>query len=470
MRQTISDENSYNPLIRMCIWVGDILICAGLFYLFAMHDYDWNAGFYPFLQSLFLVTVSYLACTLSGNLIVQEYHARNYQIVLNVVRNVFIFAIFGTLILYVGRFFMPSWLHYIIFLAVLLVVLACFRLGVRKCVKIWRASPAHVHNVVLVGDGENMLALYEELRDPHVAGYNVVGYFDYSTDKALKDSDVTWLGDPSEVIGYLQEHKEIWGLFCSLPSARRDQIIPIINYCENNLLHFFSVPNVRSYVYNRMYMNTMGSVPYLSLHNEPLSRYENRAAKRLFDIFFSILFLLCVFWWVWIIVAIVIKITMPGPVFFLQRRTGLDGKEFIMYKFRSMKVNDHADTVQATEDDPRKTKWGNFLRRTSIDELPQFVNVLKGEMSVVGPRPHMISQTEEYSHLVDKYMVRHRVKPGITGWSQVTGCRGEIKKIDQLKARIKGDVYYVEHWSFWLDIYIIIRTTLKAFVGDPQAY
>lgn len=163
-------------------------------------------------------------------------------------------------------------------------------------------------------------------------------------------------------------------------------------------------------------------------------------------------------------------LTMPGPVFFKQKRNGLNDKEFYCYKFRSMRVNTQADSLQATKDDPRKTRWGNIMRKTSIDELPQFINVLLGDMSVVGPRPHMLKHTEEYSKLINKYMVRHFVKPGITGWSQVTGYRGETKELKDMEGRIRGDIWYIEHWSFGLDLFIIYKTVANAIHGEKNAY
>ena len=157
-------------------------------------------------------------------------------------------------------------------------------------------------------------------------------------------------------------------------------------------------------------------------------------------------------------VGIAIKLSSPGPIFFKQKRTGFRGKEFWCYKFRTMKVNKEADTLQATKEDPRKTKLGDFLRKTSIDELPQFYNVWKGDMSIVGPRPHMLKHTEEYSTLINRFMLRHFVKPGITGLAQVSGFRGETRYIDQMEGRVKKDIEYIENWSFWLDIKIIIKT------------
>ena len=239
----------------------------------------------------------------------------------------------------------------------------------------------------------------------------------------------------------------------------------------NNVVHFYSVPNVSNYLHHRMYFNMIGSVPYLSFFRDPLSSsVQNRVIKRTFDIVFSLTFLCTIFPIVLLVVAVITKITMPGPLFFRQKRNGLNDKVFYCIKFRSMKVNDDADKVQATKDDPRKIKWGNIMRKTNIDELPQFINVLLGDMSVVGPRPHMLKHTEEYSQLIDKYMVRHFVRPGITGWSQVTGFRGETKELSQMEGRVKGDIWYIEHWTFWLDLYIIFKTIANAIRGEKEAY
>ena len=239
----------------------------------------------------------------------------------------------------------------------------------------------------------------------------------------------------------------------------------------NNVVHFYSVPNVSNYLHHRMYFNMIGTVPYLSFFRDPLSSsVQNRVIKRTFDIVFSLTFLCTIFPIVLLVVAVITKITMPGPLFFRQKRNGLNDKVFYCIKFRSMRVNDDADKVQATKDDPRKTKWGNIMRKTNIDELPQFINVLLGDMSVVGPRPHMLKHTEEYSQLIDKYMVRHFVRPGITGWSQVTGFRGETKELSQMEGRVKGDIWYIEHWTFWLDLYIIFKTIANAIRGEKEAY
>ena len=191
--------------------------------------------------------------------------------------------------------------------------------------------------------------------------------------------------------------------------------------------------------------------------------------KRLIDIVLSLLGII-VLAIPMAIVAIVIMVDDPGPAIFRQKRVGKDKELFWLYKFRSMKVNKDADKVQATKHDPRKTKFGDFMRKTNIDELPQLINVFLGDMSLVGPRPHMLKHTEEYSALIDNYMVRHWVKPGITGWAQVTGFRGETKELCQMEGRVEADIWYMEHWAFLLDLFIIYKTFANVIKGEKEAY
>ncbi|MCD8293177.1 MAG: exopolysaccharide biosynthesis polyprenyl glycosylphosphotransferase, partial [Prevotellaceae bacterium] len=230
------------------------------------------------------------------------------------------------------------------------------------------------------------------------------------------------------------------------------------------------VPDVRNYLKRQMHFEMMGNTPIMSIRQEPLAQMENRIVKRAFDLLFSLTFLCTLFPFLYIGIGIAIKCSSPGPIFFKQKRSGKEGKEFWCYKFRSMRINDQSDTLQATKNDCRKTRVGDFLRRSNMDELPQFINVLRGDMSVVGPRPHMLKHTEEYSKLIDKYMVRHLVKPGITGWAQINGFRGETKELWQMEGRVLKDIWYLEHWTFLLDIYIIYRTVKNCIIGDKAAY
>ena len=279
----------------------------------------------------------------------------------------------------------------------------------------------------------------------------------------------TYLGDLAFLHSFLDsEHPE--QVFCSLPSEKHEQIIRLINYCENNLIRFYSVPNVRRYLKRKMNMELFGDVPVLYVRNEPLNYPMNRVLKRGFDFLCSTLFLCTLYPIIYAIIGTLIKITSPGPIYFRQLRSGENGKEFWCYKFRSMKVNKDSDKIQATKDDPRKTRFGDFLRKSNLDELPQFINVWKGEMSMVGPRPHMLKHTDEYSQLINKYMVRHFAKPGVTGWAQVTGYRGETRELSQMEGRVIRDIWYIENWSFWLDLRIIFLTVYNVVKGDKCAY
>jgi putative colanic acid biosynthesis UDP-glucose lipid carrier transferase len=200
----------------------------------------------------------------------------------------------------------------------------------------------------------------------------------------------------------------------------------------------------------------------------PLNKWQNIVVKRFFDILFSLVFLLCLFPVVYIVLGVAIKLSSSGTVLFVQKRTGRRGEIFRCYKFRSMRINE--DTKPAIENDPRTTRVGRFLRRTNLDELPQFINVLKGEMSVVGPRPHALWTDDEYAPVISDYMLRYTVKPGITGWAQITGCRGETKRTEEMERRVSKDLWYLRNWTFALDISIILRTILSMFRGDRKAY
>ena len=419
----------------------------------------------------FAFNVIYLFCVSWKKPVLYMRKVRPEQIVGRAFITVLWFAIFSFLIVNYLTDDAFSWEWALCFYPPLWIGVLISRLLMRAFISRYRRMGRNVRNVVFVGSGLNMIDLYGEMMGDPSTGYRVLGYFD---DQPAEHFRLPYLGTVADVIPYLKKMPisptAPPRLYCCLPSVRADEIVQLINFCENHLIRFCSVPNVRNYLRRSMRMELMGDVPVLYLREEPLRQPLNRFIKRAFDVAFSLTFLCTLFPFIYIFVAIVTKITSPGPVFFKQKRNGLNGKEFYCYKFRSMKVNKDADTLQATKDDPRKTKFGDFLRRSSIDELPQFINVLKGDMSVVGPRPHMLKHTEEYSALINKYMVRHFLKPGITGWAQVNGCRGETKELSQMEDRIRKDIWYVENWSFWLDLRIIYMTVRNAIRGEANAY
>lgn len=319
---------------------------------------------------------------------------------------------------------------------------------------------------VIVGSDENSMILYRQLSASNNYDYKVLGVLsDYEV-----PSGVTLLGGTDSIESYLAGNK-VHNLFCGInPATHEDFVNSIIRICDNYCVQFYYVPNMDGYMSRSLSFESLDGVIVASLRHEPLANPVNRFLKRAFDVLISGLFLVTVFPFVWVFVAIGTHLSSPGPIFFRQQRTGYRGKSFTMLKFRSMKVNSDADRLQATADDPRKTRFGDFLRRTSIDELPQFINVLRGDMSLIGPRPHMELHTEQYNAIIDKYMVRHMVKPGLTGWAQVTGFRGETKTVEQMEGRVRADIWYIENWSVWLDMKIFFMTIIQIFSGDEQAY
>lgn len=461
----------FNKVLKLAVILGDLVILNVLFISF---NSIWEEQFggstcqgdLPPMLALF--SACYFACTISGGVILHRRGVRADQIVCRVLRNVFYFSVLSISLMALSGHEIPSTCFLINYFLLLILCITAYRLAFRYAIQQYRSRGGNFRTVIYLGSTENMAELYHEMTSDSTTGYRVLGYFDIQPNAKFPAS-CAYLGTPGQAIDYMGIHK-VNLLYSCLPSAQSQSIVPVINYCENHLIHFYSVPNVRNYLRHRMYFEMVGSVPVLSIRKEPLSKIENRMAKRLFDIVFSLIFLCVLFPLIFLIVGVGIKCTSPGPILFRQKRNGLNNREFWCYKFRSMKVNKESDTLQATLNDPRKTRLGNFIRRTNIDELPQFINVLLGDMSVVGPRPHMLKHTEEYSHIIDKYMVRHFIKPGITGWAQVTGFRGETREVEDMEGRVKADIWYMEHWSFLLDLYIIYKTLANAFHKDKKAY
>ena len=345
--------------------------------------------------------------------------------------------------------------------------LSMWRVFVRLLLKLYRRKGRNFRSVIIVGAGKNGMRLYEALNNDLAYGYKVMGFFDDNL--ALKGELPNLLGMTHEVETFLEENF-VEHIYSTLPGSQDEKTLRIMNYAEKHAIRFFWVPEVARSIRRGVELEIIAMMPVLSLRHEPLLYGYNRLLKRLFDIAFSLTFLVTLFPIIYAVVAIVTKLTSPGPVFFKQMRTGLQGRDFYCYKFRSMQVNDEADQLQAQKDDPRKTKFGDFLRRSNLDELPQFWNVFKGDMSVVGPRPHMLKHTDLYSSIIDKYMVRHLIKPGITGWAQVNGCRGETRTVEAMERRVERDVWYIENWSFMLDLKIVMVTVFNMFKGDEDAY
>lgn len=412
-------------------------------------------------------TLCYAISAYYNGVVLHHRKKRNLKIIGKVTKNCLMFASISVAFIALAGYEAISTRFMILFHVSNYFLLIFWRISCYHALRKFRQHGRNSLSCIFIGSSKNIRELYKEMTEPTL-GYKIMGYFDYKANEELSKSMI-YLGTPNETVEWMKRHKPD-NVFCGLHSSESELILPIIHWCEQNFTHFFNVPDVRSYLHRKMWFESVGDVPVLSLHREPLNKFDNRLVKRIFDVLMSGLFLCTAFPIIYIIVGSIIKITSPGPIFFKQKRNGINGKEFWCYKFRSMKVNKDADKVQATKNDPRKTKFGDFMRKTNIDELPQLINVFKGDMSLVGPRPHMLKHTEEYSALIDNYMVRHWVKPGITGWAQVTGFRGETKELYQMEGRVEADIWYMEHWSFLLDLFIIYKTFANVIKGEKEAY
>lgn len=281
---------------------------------------------------------------------------------------------------------------------------------------------------------------------------------------------------PYPILGEIKDSIELASAFqvqeiySTIVPEENTFIYQVMKEAEKRCIHFKIVPNLSAFINKPVVVHHIRDLPVLTIRNEPLEDLANRMYKRIFDLTISGLVLVCILSWLIPLVGLLIISESKGPIFFLQKRTGRRNRSFNCLKFRSMRLNHEADQVQASRSDQRITRMGKFLRKTSLDEFPQFINVFRGDMSIVGPRPHMLKHTEDYSKLVDAYMIRHFLKPGITGWAQIKGYRGEITDPIQIKMRVANDLWYLENWNVWLDIKIVFLTMYNVLKGDEHAF
>lgn len=330
--------------------------------------------------------------------------------------------------------------------------------------KSYRQSGKNYRNVIIFGESksaQNIASLFHQKND---LGYRFIGYFSNSS-KITKHH----IGTIKEGLLFAIEN-QIDEIYCELGSVNNTKLKEIRNFCTDNNIKFSIVPENKAIYSKDFKLEYYGTLPILKPKKLPFEKIETHIIKRFFDVLFSIFIVVFVLSWLLPILFILVKLNSEGNFFFKQLRDGANGKQFYCYKIRTMIVNDEADTKSTIKNDKRLTSFGVFLRKTSLDELPQFFNVLKGDMSVVGPRPHMNAQTKKYLNEVKNYIVRNSVKPGITGLAQVSGYRGEVKEKSDIENRVRLDIFYIENWSFFLDIKIIVQTFLSVFKGAEKAY
>lgn len=467
-------QQQHASAIRILVAIGDFFLLNLAFfaviYIFRTH-YFGLLNYAELKYRIVLVNMSYAISLFSTGIILDRRIVFSENIVALVFRTTIIFAgiLFAASSILSSTFIFTNW-YWILYVVAVFICVSCWRILSRSMLKSYRIHGGNHRQLIILGAGSVAQKVYNATVKNLEYGYRFIGFFD---DRAKEDYKV----DPSLVKGSLadvEKFAEEFGadeIICALPAGDDRKALPILRFAENNLIRFYIVPDFMRFIRKSVSLTTLAdSIPIISLREEPLKAGMNRFLKRSFDILFSLAFTVFVFPILFIVLGTIIKSTSKGPIFFLQKRTGKEGKEFTCIKFRTMTVNKDADEKQATKGDARVTKIGAFMRKTNLDEMPQFLNVLVGDMSIVGPRPHMLKHTEIYSHLIDKYMVRHFAKPGITGWAQVTGFRGETKDLSEMEGRIKQDVWYIENWTFWLDLKIIFKTVANMIKGEEKAY
>lgn len=343
-------------------------------------------------------------------------------------------------------------------------LVAFYRLVVIYLLRYFRKKGYNKRFVVIVGMGKSGRELQRFFHTHPEYGYSFQGYFD---DNALGEPEV--LGRIEDVEPYLEEH-HVDEIYCSPFELRRHQVIRLMTYADDHLIRIKFLPEPGTFPHARLKLDFYDMLPVLVFRSIPLDDTFNKAVKRAFDILFSSLVIVLFLSWLIPLLALLIKIDSRGPVFFGQERSGINYQTFRCWKLRSMYVNNEANSLLARRGDSRITRIGAFLRKTSLDELPQFFNVFMGQMSIVGPRPHMLKVNEEYAMVAEKYMVRHFIKPGITGLSQVRGYRGDTSSDYQIRGRVKLDIFYLENWSFFLDLKIVFYTIYNMLRGEDNAF
>ena len=300
--------------------------------------------------------------------------------------------------------------------------------------------------------------------------YDFHGFFDDEFCKPGKNKkSFTVVGPIENCINYATAN-QVEEIYSTILPKQNHKIERLVQKAEQHFIRVKFVPDFTSHISDDFYTNRIGQFPVISLRKDPLEQFKNRFKKRVFDIIISAVVIVFVLSWLTPLLAICIKLSSRGPVFFIQKRSGIQNKTFSCIKFRSMRVNEGADELQATKNDNRITRIGALMRRTSIDELPQFFNVFMGNMSITGPRPHMLKHTEQYSSSIENYMIRHFLKPGITGWAQVNGYRGETETEELMRKRVEYDLWYRENWSLMLDVRIFFMTIIQFIKHDSKAY
>ena len=446
-------QGRYSGYIKPLFILMDLAIIICSFFLFKTNVYN-------IFLFVFYISSVWFVISINNHFYEIHRHTRIIQITTLLLKQFILFSI--VLYAFIGVFKQPNVSRLALgnYLLTIFSLVSVFKFTMFFLLKKYRAElGGNRRNVIVIGENEKTKQLINIFNKRTDFGYRFKGLFDVKGDKfSLEDC-----------FDFIKENN-IDEIYFSAKELSNNQINDLIDFADNNLRELKFIPDIKDIFSKKLKYEYYDYIPILSLREIALQEPLNKFLKRLFDILFSTFIIVFILSWITPIIALLIKLESKGPIFFKQSRNGFNYKEFECYKFRSMTPNKDAHLYQATRDDQRITKTGKFIRKTSIDELPQFFNVLFGDMSVVGPRPHMVSHTNMYAKRIDKFMVRHFVKPGITGLAQTSGFRGEVETDKDIIGRVKYDIFYIENWSLLLDIKIIFQTAMNAIRGEEKAY
>jgi putative colanic acid biosynthesis UDP-glucose lipid carrier transferase len=465
-------QTSYRPSIRGKI-TADLLLVALIFFavrgniIFISDTYSSH--------NLALVLMLMITWFFSGRImgLYQDFRIKPFSMEwISFLKTQIVFSLLVSFLLFfVLQNYPFSRTQLVTYFALLFVFIPIQKVLIRIVYKKIRKSEILTRKVLIVGAGDNGMDFYKQyVKDKHY-GYELTGFVDDVSNPLLNGQ---YLGKTSEINRVLAKH-ELDDIVVAMPITDDNVLEQIVSAGEQQGKLVRIIPDYQRFGARKLRIDRLGSLPIITLRSLPLDVIDNKMLKRIFDVIFSFLVTVFVLSWLFPIIAILIKLSSKGPVLFKQERWGLNNKSIICYKFRTM-VNTSRDTdetgryQQAMKDDPRITRVGAFLRKTNLDEIPQFINVLLGSMSVVGPRPHPVPLNIQSKDSVENYMMRHWVKPGITGWAQVNGYRGETRKPHLMEKRVEFDLWYIENWTFWLDLQIILQTLVNMVKGDEQAF
>jgi len=459
-------NSNNNRLINFIQFSGDFVF-VNLSFLLAYYIKFGSLTAY-LSDKYFTLLLVFNLCWFLSTYIIKAYENNQYKKIEKIITNLIQLFILQALLITAFWVFRKAYYysreHLLITYILLIVFISLWRFLFQFQFNRYRRKGLNFRNVIIVGTGQLSYELLSVFENNKELGYRFLGFF---SDK--QESLPKLKGSVDEVIEFCKSNK-VDEMYCSISDLNPEQLKSLTEFADNNLIRIKMIPDVRGFINRHLKIDFYEHVPVLTFRNIPLDDYANRFIKRIFDFLFSIIVIIFILSWLFPLVSLLIKLSSKGPVLFKQVRSGKNNNDFNCWKFRTMYVNKDADDKQASKTDARITRLGAFLRKTSIDEMPQFFNVLYGHMSVVGPRPHMTKHTEEYAIIVNKYMFRHFVKPGITGLAQVKGLRGETKSSLAMEHRIRLDMLYIENWSLILDLKIIVLTILNVFKGDDKAY